>query len=348
MTDPDRPEPRGALPRLGGGWRDLLSRLSVDSEIRQAFVARNFTLDEGVLQERAESYRTRGAADGHRDYIRWSLAHQAYLADLVYRPFHEERLPTVLDAQDPDLCPETFRLLRPGGPFVATYDDLKLIRIEELDEFARLAGAEPAQLRALAEQVVSSRTAGGDAAIELAAILGQRAQNAEVRPTFVAFFDDVAEIFGRTPAEDPPEWADDLRDRLGLAHLDPMERHGDIDVLVFCYPVGAVARFRDRTEKALVAPTVLDGRFSPAFLPAPEGGATGHTVVLSGDASAGCPELLHPTVTFGVEHLYRVGKVRRPVAWELLPGARGLQILECRSRSRRHDYAALTDGDLLE
>lgn len=255
--------------------------------------------------------------------------------------------PTVLDPLDPDLCPETFRLLRPGGPFSATDERLSLVRVEELAEFARLANLEPAELRALSDSALSAEASQSDGTVDLESAFGIRAQNAEIRPAFVGFFDEVADLFGSTAEEDEPNWPEALRDRLGLAHLDPGERLGEIEILVFRYPVGVVARFRDREEKALVAPTVLDGRFSPAFLPPPAGSPTGHTVVLAGDPGTACRELLHPTIDFGVEHLFRVGTVRRPVGWGRLPAARGLQILECRERSGRDDYAAETDGDLL-
>ena len=119
-------------------------------------------------------------------------------------------------------------------------------------------------------------------------------------------------------------------------------------MLVFRYQVDAVPGLKsDRTVRLLLPPTVLDGRHSPAFCPAPRAALTGHTLDLSGGRDRPCREVLHPTTRFRARHLFRVGTVTRPVNHGLLREARGLHLVCVREQSGRRDYAVRTDGDLL-
>jgi hypothetical protein len=163
------------------------------------------------------------------------------------------------------------------------------------------------------------------------------------------FLEDVEGLFGATPQDDPPGWADDLRDSLGLFHYDPGGRNGALDILVFRFPVAAVPKLKGlgRDRKPLVPPTVLDNRPSSAFFPAPRASLTGHVIDLSGRSQSLRREVLHPSVAFEAKHLFRIGTVVRPVDPATLPVARGLHISMVRQASGRSDYAAGTDGDLL-
>lgn len=123
-----------------------------------------------------------------------------------------------------------------------------------------------------------------------------------------------------------------------------------IDVLVFRYPVSAVARLKEHPRShrhPLLPPTVLDGSHSPAFFPAPRGSLTGHAIDLAAETTALFREILHPSVAFRAHHLWRIGTIRRPVDRDNLATARGLHILRVRKASGRSDYAETTDRDLL-
>lgn len=257
-------------------------------------------------------------------------------------------LPTEIDAADEDLCPETFRLVAPGSPFASSDQALHLVRTEELSFVARLSGVPPNRLKDLARDVAQRGTAAsGFAALDSA--LRTWAKQIDLRPSFAAFWEDLSDLFGAAPGADPDDWANRLRDRLGLAHLDPGARGEPIDVLIFRYEIGSLARILSlgADVRALVTPTVLDGTFSDAFCPAPLGAMTGHTLDLSGACEGPRREVLHPTLAFGARHLWRIGTVNAPTDLASLGTLRGLHLVWLREQCGSADYAADTDGDLL-
>ncbi|MFY9824728.1 MAG: hypothetical protein WAM82_25345 [Thermoanaerobaculia bacterium] len=337
----------GALRRGGVGWIGFLSRVGVDPEGELAFEARNFLLDEGIPSLRVDSYAESGAMVDHPTVEAWQGAHVSYLSEKVFRLPSGDGLPRALDPLDEISCPETFRLLDSEAPFLHTDPRLHLVRVERLDFVADLAGVDASTLREIAEAVVGSRDP--DAVRRLNDILGTWERGLEVRPIFAAFLDDVADLFGPSPADDPLGWADTLRDCLGLFHYDPGVRKATLEILVFRYPVSIVPKLRglERERRPLVPPTVLDSRLSPAFLPAPRASTTGHVVDLSAEARSLRREVLHPGIPFEAKHLWRVGAIVRPVAPENLSVARGVHISMVQAASSRLDYASGTDGDLL-
>lgn len=181
-------------------------------------------------------------------------------------------------------------------------------------------------------------------------LLDTWSKQVEARPAFAAFLDDVEEVVGLTAEKAPPTWADDLRDCLGLFHYDPGSRlpGQGIEIAVFRYEVAQVPRLRrsEPDRRPLAAPTVLDNRPSPAFLPAPRGSLTGHVLDLSGKAGNPRREVVHPGLPYRAKHLWRLGEIVRPVDPDCLEVARGLHLGLVRSITGRDDYARGTDGDL--
>src|SRR5262249_49097068 len=158
---------------------------------------------------------------------------------------------------------------------------------------------------------------------------------------YCGFFAELEELF----ESHSTSWAAPLRDRLGLAHLDPGELGKPIDVLVFKYPVSQVTRLAGAAThtRPLVAPTLLDGAFSEAFCPAPRGGLTGHVVNLDWEDQDGRRmrnntlrrEVLHPKTRLRAKHLFRVGKIELPVDFESLPLARAAHLAQVRWETGR-------------
>jgi len=325
------------------GFAGFLSETGRDPEPENAFPARNFLLDEGVATARVESYRVAGGVAAHGGVPAWTSAHTSYLADHIHRT-HGGSVP---DPAEPDECPETFHAIDPGSPFVATDGNVHLLRMIAITSVAERSKQPPREVQALAEALVGAPGAE-PARTRMDDILPELAKNCDLRPVFAAFWDDHERLFGKTPADDTAGWADTFRDRCGLSHLDPGGRGGPIPVLVFRYPVKAVARMRGaRLLQPLVPPTVLDSWLSAPFCPAPRNSLTGVTVDLSGAPAAPRREVLHPFTAFRASHLFRVGTIRRPFAPDMLPTARGMHLLDVRASSGRADYAAGTDGDLL-
>lgn len=344
--DPDRPlSGRGALYGTHLEWDRFLCRLGSDGATpRGAFVARNFILDEGVWPERAESYRARRAVVDHGDFGTWKARHGAYLKELIQVVHWEEPL----DPHDEDVCPETFRFPDRHTPFDSTDRHLHLIRLERAETIADLIKITPAKLLSVANEALANPASIARA--ELEDLLLKWFEAKDGRPVYCGFYADLEEDLAAD------RWADVLRDRLGLAHFDPGEIGKPIDILVFRYPVNQVSRLAGAAghSRPLVPPTVLDGDFSEAFCPAPAGGLTGHVVNLDWDdleerrlrSATLRREVLHPKTRLQAKHLFRVGRIEKPVDFENLPLARAAHLEQVRSASGRADYALGTDKDL--
>lgn len=330
------------------GFAGFLGRIGADPRAEKALAARNFLLDEGFGTERRESYRAAGLLIDHGDLKDWVQRHGLYLENEVFCPHRPPTgAPRLLVADNRELCPETFRHVDPSSPFLTTDAGWHLLRAVELDFVARKGGLDASWLKERARAVVQ-KTATDDETAELDGALAEWEEQIDLRPMFAALYADVDSLFGATPAEDAPGWADTLRDWLGLAHLSPAKRRKEIDILVFRYPVKQVPDLKGtpRGSKPLVPPTVLDGSLSSAFCPAPRRSLTGHTVNLANEVVDPRREVVHPSLDFRARHLWRVGTVTRPVDLDLLPEARGLHLLGVRDAAGRPDYASGTDGDL--
>jgi hypothetical protein len=343
-----RRQEEGPFARIDQRFADFLKDLATQRSDRW-MPARNFLLDEGIVAARGESYRSSGGAAGHVNGAAWQSAHAGYLEQRVFlEPPADDTAPKEMEQADEDLCPETFRHLDHGSPFLHSDASLHLLRTEEISFIADRSGYSASRLKGLAEDVmVHGPRAPGFADLDSA--LRRWSKRTDLRPVFAAFWEDLKDLFGSTPAEDRPGWADGLRNRVGLAHLDPGGRGSPIDVFVFRYPVGELARIIefDPAQRALVAPTVLDGRFSDAFCPAPAGQSTGHTLDLGGSHPGPRREVLHPKLAFGAQHLWRVGTITTPFDTAGLDTLRGLHLVWLQGETGRTDYARNTDGDLL-
>jgi hypothetical protein len=345
----------GLFSTFDDAFADFLSRAGSASGFGEAFPARNFLLDEGVLLDRAASYRDSGAVADHAHFEAWGTSHGVYLGKHI-RLGSDAVTGATVDPSDAVSCPETFRCIDPASRFLHTDLRLDLLRVERTSSVSRRAGVSEDHLLSTASSVVAGNWVRDRAYALLDETLGSWFVNTGPWPVFAGFWQDVHGLFGATPAEDEPGWADRLRDRLGLLHhdpadpLDPGSVGKPIDVLILRYPVEAVPHFRgDRDRRPLVPPTVLDGDLSPPFCPAPRGTDAGHTVDLSEFEALlpqPCREVLHPHIRFAPEHVWRVGRIERPVRQEALPPARKWH-LECvRDKTGRPDYAAETDQDL--
>lgn len=224
-----------------------------------------------------------------------------------------------------------------------------LIRLVRLSFIAKETGEKLAHLKQWAASVLASPAdRDTDASRQLDSALQLWNENIQSRPTFAAFWEDIRELW--EPA-DQPDWADQLRDWLGLAHLSPDLRGlREIDVIAFRYPVSAVPKLMGTVtpgaSRPLVAPTVLDGEFSHAFCPSPKGQLTGHTVALNEQCDRIRQEILHPNVEFRVSHVWRMGTIRRKIDFDRLATFRGYHLLALRDYAGRPDYADQTDADI--
>lgn len=330
-------------------FADFLGRVGSSSNRSHAFVARNFLLDEWVVAERASSYEESDCAIDHGSYTLWLGAHNTYLTDKVFLAKLVGAPLVSIDPEDADTCPETFQHIDPSSPFLPTDEHLHLLRLEQIGFIANMSGQSPERVRDVAQRVVDSGWERNSDYEKLSDILAEWMAQSDARPVFAGYWQDLADCFGEPPERDASDWPGKVRDRLGLMHLKPDSRSGNpIPVIALRYPVTDIPGLRGQREvRPLVPPTVLDGRHSAAFCPAPREAGVGHTVDLGENSPPTCREVLHPPVNFQPEHVWRVGEIRDSVSDEQLVKAREWHIICIRDLTGREEYASGTDGDIL-
>lgn len=167
----------------------------------------------------------------------------------------------------------------------------------------------------------------------------------DVRPVFSTFYEDFQAIL----EEPSPNWTDQIRDRLGLFHINQWQAGGlPRRVFLFRYRVRDLPHQPGHAQTRLLAvPTVVDHRLSEAFCPAPRGLDRGRVVNLDVNLKdEPVRELLHGHMLLNASHLYRVGLVTTHVPRDLAAPRRD-HLLWLRMLAGMDDYAAATDGDLL-
>jgi hypothetical protein len=317
MHDPARLS-TGAIARL------LTSRAKGPGDER--FAARNFLLDEHVAAERAAVYE--GDVDG-ADESTWGELHDNYLATHV-RWTRGTIPPRTVDSTKSS-TPASFRW--PVTILAGIAPSATLIRVVTLSSLALAASVPLTEMRAALR----------DAAV-LDDLLAVASRRRDQLPTFVTLWQDVDDLLPEEESDAPIDWADQLRDRLGLTHVRPVGRT-PVEIVVFGYPASRLPSAGSPVLRPFTIPTVLDMRPFAAFCPSPEGAATGRIVCLEGTLSSGPRrEMLHPPILLTQEDVLRCGNVKRGPS--PLPAARKQHLEAIRTTYGRLDYATTTDGDL--
>ncbi|MBC7951727.1 MAG: hypothetical protein H7Z12_07930 [Rhodospirillaceae bacterium] len=126
----------------------------------------------------------------------------------------------------------------------------------------------------------------------------------DFRPAFAASKDELKSELAK------PDWANLLRDRLGLAHYP-----GPHDVALMEYSAAEVkAAASSWTACPFTAPTVLDSGAWAYFYPSPIGLPCGRAMPLFevADDSQLLAEILHFRIPYRREHLAALGRIDRP------------------------------------
>ena len=135
-------------------------------------------------------------------------------------------------------------------------------------------------------------------------------------PSFATTSDEVADFLAR------PDWANLLRDHLGLGHLNPAAGRTEA-VLLMRYTVKEVRAAKAARTQGFCIPTVLDGTLNPCFFPTPAHAGTEGAVYEQGRAVNLAPagtesdyrmglELIHSYLDYRPEHIVRWGVISRP------------------------------------
>ena len=323
-----------------GKWNRFLEN-EANRPGNSRFIARNFILDEGVSADRAAIYNDVAGTDRVGTQTEWKEGHEDYLTGRIKLPRPANYVvPRSINPRALLDCPETFGPSAAFSTFGSTDPAYDLIRIVHAGRMARFA-PRPDHFIGLVEEYLTSKTE--DARREISGAISSWLDVRDLRPVFAAFWYGVRDLLEGRPAD----WADQLRDRMGLIRFNPVGGQR-IPVLIFRYPVRLLPKVTGvrADSRALAVPTVLDGEWSEAFCPVPSGQAVGFAVDLAAGLDDRAQEVVHPYVRFGVEHLYRIGYIGKRVDGDLSE-ARLAHLLWLQDVSGRPDYARMTDGDLL-
>ncbi|WP_158046981.1 hypothetical protein [Skermanella pratensis] len=296
---PSDPTLSGVLNELGGprgGNIDPVSRAR----------AENFLMEERVHPDRLAGYESRHPPrEATRDA--WTRSHNDYLQASVF-----------VDV------PETFGSLNSDAalpPAVSSTlgREQVLIRVECLDfalnetKICSLVDLEH-NLAVYTGSRKDALTSQGDAKALLEEVCRSLNTNPyAVRPRFAAFAEEMQEEI------ESADWADRLRDRLGLAHYpSPKIKFGAHPVALMRYKVGEVTDQASHagTTFALTVPTALDAEPYEIFHPAPKESNFGRTLNLAGcgdECDRLASEVLHLRVDYKPSHILKVGAVTTPV-----------------------------------
>ena len=278
----------------------IFSAMMMSGDPVHRSMAENILFEERLVGGRWDAYQERcDPADD--SYDAWREAHKDYLWDAVWV----------------DL-PETFSAINANASLPPSVVSLlganqSLIRVESLDY-----ALNNTRVKSLADlEHLFSIYKGwrkdplvdqGDAKAAIEEICDSLNRNPyAVRPRFAAFAEELQDDLRAT------NWAELLRDRLGLAHLPPTGAFGPHPVILMQYSVRAVVEqsVRQKAAHALAAPTHLDGDPYEYFHPAPSQETYGRTLNLAGeyDAQRLASEVLHLRIHYSPSHIVKVGAI---------------------------------------
>lgn len=300
-------------------------------------VAHNFLIDGNVDPSRQQSYRSVGAMKRHANFDDFNYFHTLYLENFVFQIPPDES--TGHFDRYSNEYPETFKPEQALRDFGGASGDLLLIRMDTITQISELSPYTYDEVKSIANAYFADPEST-EKQENFAALLEHWNRNRDLRPLWAGFWEDMSDLFDETVTPGNVTWADELRNRLGLYHLDPKARGQQyIEVLVFCYPVNLIPRIQTRLDdRALAIPTVLDNRLSEVFFPAPNEQPLGYSVYL-GESKPyrSYREIIHFHVDFKPKHLLGIGKIAQAVPSEIFP-LHNQHLLWLQAQTGRKDY----------
>ena len=310
-----------------------IADVAIDAEERAHI--ENFMLDERPPQSGVDLYSRWLGNKPVADLDNWKFRH----GNFVVKELN-------LDIKKPEQ-PWTFRADNAINRLRQIDPRLYLVRVEDAGWPCSLTGISPETLRQNIEKFQQGDTQAADF---LNGIVKSWNAERDQRPLFATTELEVEDIIH----DNAPDWAERLRDQLGLGHYSPASGR-PIEIVLMRYTVQEVLDSLSG-EGYPAIPSVLDSGMSPYFFPSPIPAPThannpyyGHTVNLAlvdteNDYAMTGVELLHPRITYKPEHFFRMGVIKRPFEMPL-ESARAFHLPWLQLDSGRDDFGAPLLGD---
>ena len=270
-------------------------------------VYENFAIEERVVDARLQHYGRALRNASMRDWDAFWQQHRTRYLD--EHQFVEK---------DDGVVPDTFNVALNGSNFWTGIDDnVVLYRLEQVSWALKGSSVDQAELeRSVRKATAKPGTMPDTARPLLQRVVDEWNARRNLYPSFATTADEVADLLAE------PDWANRLRDHLGLGHLNPAPGRTEA-VLLMRYTVKEVRAAKAARTQGFCIPTVLDGTLNPWFFPTPAHAGTDGAVYEQGravnlaransesDYRMGL-ELIHSYLDYRPEHIVRWGVISRP------------------------------------
>ena len=284
----------------------FLQGAAAGTAVDHAAAAENYILDERVPDARENDFLgLNGFASAAHDKDAWFKHHVDYTKDRVALPAVSG---TFTDINKPNWL-----------GFSPDWDVIRIETLYGLGNRAKKSGSDVDEVEAndLIQGLLRARGTGIAFApfkeARLTKWLGKVNSGSDRRPAFVAPFAEVEDILKQ------PDWANRLRDALGLGHIKPWAGN-PMTVVLMQYNLIRVHDAHIGRPAWAASPTVLDdvpGQMpNPCFLPAPKTASTdgyGFTVDLAVTGATWRREFLHGHIAYTLDDIRRIGEVTTDV-----------------------------------
>ncbi|MBW1614998.1 MAG: hypothetical protein JRJ49_00395 [Deltaproteobacteria bacterium] len=261
-----------------------------------SFIAENFILEERLQKKREEVY-SEFIKDDSEKFGDWQFEHENYLHRKIYIE------------QNKNKRPETFTKINYINFLNQIDKNQYLVRLENLNGAISLTDFkdEEAELFNILNKISETGKPPSENNREktLHDFLNSWNLKRDKRPIFAGFWGEIKNIFDNQNKN----WANLLRDRLGLGHYAP-ETGENIPVLLLRYRVSEVLSYQKKNGFSI--PTVLDSGFSEFFFPTSSSSEEGQTLNLSATKESAYyfnKEILHSFIEYKDTHIYRIGEI---------------------------------------
>lgn len=293
----------------------FLQGTAAGTALEEVAPAENYVLDERVPSAREDDFLAlNGFASAAHDKDSWFKQHVDYTKDRVALPAVSGTFTNINQPNWLGLSP-----------------DWDVIRIETLYGLAdrakrRGSDVDEAEANDLIHDLLRARETGTafDSFKEarLEKWLRHVNSGSDRRPAFVAPFAEAEDILKQ------PDWANRLRDALGLGHIKPWAGNA-MTVVLMQYNLVRVHNAHIGKPAWAASPTVLDdvpGQMpNPCFFPAPKKASVdgyGYTVDLATTGATYRKEFLHGHIAYTLDDIRRIGEVTTDVPPSRIADAR--------------------------